>query len=76
MKATLKFDLDDIDDKEAHLRCVKSLDMSLALNDIWDYIGKIWNNSEDDDTIMITEVYERVKEILEYRDTYPDNLVS
>lgn len=31
MKAKLEFDLDDQDDRMAHLRCVKALDMSLAL---------------------------------------------
>jgi len=31
MEATLKFNLDDFDDRMAHLRCVKSLDMCLVL---------------------------------------------
>lgn len=31
MKANLKFDLDNPDDKRAHLRAIKSLDMALAL---------------------------------------------
>ena len=31
MKATLNFDLDDADDKMAHLRCTKALDLALAL---------------------------------------------
>ena len=31
MKATLTFDLDDRDDKMAHARCVKALDMAIAL---------------------------------------------
>jgi len=30
-KATLTFDLDDADDRMAHLRCVSSLDMALIL---------------------------------------------
>ena len=32
--ATLTFDLDNHDDRMAHLRCVKSLDMAIALFDI------------------------------------------
>jgi hypothetical protein len=32
MKANLEFDLNDPDDKQAHLRCVKALDMALALS--------------------------------------------
>jgi hypothetical protein len=31
MKATLEFNLDDADDKTAHLRAVQSLDMALCL---------------------------------------------
>ena len=31
MKAMLEFDLDDFSDQLAHLRCVKSQDMALAL---------------------------------------------
>ena len=34
MKATLEFDLDDPDDRMAHFRCIKSLDMALALFEI------------------------------------------
>jgi hypothetical protein len=34
MKATLEFDLDDPEDRMAHFRCVKSLDMALVLFEI------------------------------------------
>lgn len=34
MKAKLEFDLNDPDDQMAHFRCVKSLDMALALFEI------------------------------------------
>lgn len=34
MKAILKFDLTDSDDRMAHQRCIKSLDLALALWDI------------------------------------------
>lgn len=33
MKATLTFDLDNPDDRMAHARCVKSLDMAMFLTD-------------------------------------------
>ena len=38
MKATLTFNLDDIDDRLAHYRCIKSLDMALALWEFDKYI--------------------------------------
>ena len=31
MKAILEFDLNDYDDRQAHLRCVKSLDLVLFI---------------------------------------------
>lgn len=34
MKAKLTFDLEDHDDKMAHMRCVKSLDMAIVLFEI------------------------------------------
>lgn len=34
MKAVLEFDLNDPDDRQAHQRCVKALDMALALWEI------------------------------------------
>jgi hypothetical protein len=34
MKATLEFDLDDPEDRMAHFRCVKSLDMAIVLFEI------------------------------------------
>jgi hypothetical protein len=34
MKANLSFDLDDVDDRTAHFRAVKSLDMATALSEI------------------------------------------
>lgn len=34
MTATLTFNLDDPDDRKAHLRCVKSLEMAIALFEI------------------------------------------
>jgi hypothetical protein len=33
MKATLTFDLDSPEDKAAHLRCTKALDLVLCLNE-------------------------------------------
>lgn len=34
MRAQLHFDLHDVDDKMAHLRCVKALEMALVLWDL------------------------------------------
>lgn len=47
MKAKLEFDLDDPDDKRAHLRCVKATDMAIMLWDIRHNMRKrLFNQSE------------------------------
>lgn len=47
MKAILKFNLDDSDDVMAHTRCVKSLDMALAMWAFSNRLRKIVDESED-----------------------------
>jgi len=44
MTATLTFDLNDQDDRQAHMRCVKALDMAIVL---WD-IDKRMRSSTDE----------------------------
>lgn len=65
MEATLKFNLDDPDDNMAHQRCVKALDMALAL---WDFSGKlraIVDTSEDGKWIDEDVVWKAWNEIME-----------
>lgn len=40
MTATLTFNLDDPDNRKAHLRCVKSLDMDITLFEIMNNSGR------------------------------------
>jgi hypothetical protein len=47
MKAILKFNLDDSDDVMAHTRCVKSLDMALAMWAFSNRLRKIVDESKD-----------------------------
>jgi hypothetical protein len=49
MNATIRFDLNDADDKMAHMRCIKSLDMALALN-------KIENIVLENDVLTIEDI--------------------
>ena len=55
MKATLRFDLDDVDDRMAHLRCVKSLDMALLLWEVREVMQEIWKQTDDDDIKVSTD---------------------
>ena len=78
-KAKLKYDLDDFDDRMAHLRAVKSLDMAMALWDIthntkkgleWSMEGK-----EIDKYEALELVYEKIYEILEEHNIKLDDLI-
>lgn len=75
----LKFDLNDFDDRIAHLRAVKSLDMALAL---WDIVHNTKKNLEwsfEDKEIDKYEaldlVYEKIHEILEEHNIVTDELI-
>ena len=46
MTATLTFNLDDPDDRMAHLRCVKSLEMAVALFEIANNSGRFVHDIE------------------------------
>lgn len=68
MKATISFDLDDPQDAMAHYRCVKALDMALA---IWTFSERLrrlvdegrdvdalgtWNETMDEYGIKMDEI--------------------
>ena len=59
MKAILEFNLDDLEDKESHLRCVKSLDMYLCILDIQQTLRN--------DGMSITEIKDVIHETINYR---------
>jgi hypothetical protein len=65
MKARLIFDLTDSDDIKAHLRCLKSVDMALALWDINNRINQISDESEDGKMIDGDLVFKALEEIME-----------
>lgn len=55
MIATLQFDLDEIEDRIAHMRCVKSLDLCLALSDILANLRTECKYGEDEARVAIFE---------------------
>jgi hypothetical protein len=80
MKAKLKFDLNDIDQKMEHLRCVKSGDMALALWQISSNLKKecywaIENNPKEDPTEYVDLIFEKIYGILEEHSINIDDLV-
>ena len=83
MKATLSYNLNDPDDRMAHLRAVKSLDMASALFDITRNLkNKIDNRYEDIDNTNndvfdgIDSVIEEIYNILEDNNIDIDELIN
>jgi hypothetical protein len=78
MKAKLIFDLDDIDDRMAHERCVKATDMAFVLWEIMtnSYRG-LTNGYDEDDSYHkgVDAVYEKLRELMEEHDINPHNLI-
>jgi hypothetical protein len=75
MKAVLKFDLNDEDERMAHFRCVKALDMALAM---WEFAGAlrgIVDTSEDGKWIDEELVWKAWGEVLEKRGISFDELI-
>ncbi len=63
MKATIKFNLDHPDDSMAHTRCLKSLDLAIALHRI---VGLLRNKEDEDNVIaqkILHAVYKELNEL-------------
>ncbi len=78
-KAKIEFDLDNPEDKIAHLRAVKSLDLTLA---IWTIIHNTkkkleWSleSREMDKYDTLEMVYEKIHEILDEHNINIDELI-
>jgi hypothetical protein len=67
MKAILEFDLDDADDRMAHLRCIKSTGMALVLWDLYmngrKQLGRELNAEPDADPIDL--MFNKMNELIE-----------
>ena len=83
MKATLSYNLNDPDDRMAHMRAVKSLDMASALFEITRNLKRrIENRFENVDNTNndvfdgIHEVFDGIYEILEDNNIDIDELIN
>jgi hypothetical protein len=75
MKAILKFDLSDIDEKDEHFRCIKSLDMALALYQIGEKLNDTLDTSEDGQTINGVKLQQDIQDIFADYDINLDKLI-
>jgi len=70
MKATLRFDLSDPDERMAHLRCIKALDMAIVL---WEIRHNILNDKFEIDA---DEIRERINDLFEQHDINTEELTN
>jgi hypothetical protein len=75
MKAILKFDLTDSDEQEEHFRCIKSLDIALALYSIREKICDTLDTSEDGQTINGVKLQQEIQDIFVNYDINLDKLI-
>lgn len=77
MKAQLNFDLDDPEDRMNHMRCVKALDMALALWDISYRMLKELEHAEDFGKPITREIVgEKISDILDNNGINLDELTQ
>ena len=77
MKAILEFDLDDKDDAMNHLRCVKSLDVTLSLLEILSLFRQEIKYNEDPKRVLILEeMREKMLGVLEGNFVNLDELIN
>ena len=79
-KATLEFDLNETEDIKTHLRCVKSLDMAIALWEITHNTKKSleWSMEEKemDKYEALELVFDKINEILSEHNISLDELMD
>lgn len=75
MKAILEFNLTDPDDNVAHLRCIKSTDMAIALWQIR-MLRKELEWMEDNKDLTTENVMSKIFEILDDHNVNTDELTS
>ena len=78
MKAKLEFDLNDVDDKMAHLRCVKATDMASVLWEMTMNMRKRLTSGYDetDDYYRgVDAVFERYNELMLEYNIDPEELI-
>jgi hypothetical protein len=75
MTAELKFNLDESDDIQAHLRCVKALDMALCLWELNRWIINKDSYSESPD-VSIEDLQREFNDLLLKHDLSFESLIS
>jgi len=75
MKAKLTFDLDDNDDKMAHMRCVKATDMAIAIFEIQNNLRRQVEDYPDVDTTTVDIIFTFINQELDERNININELI-
>ncbi len=78
MKAKLEFDLSDHDDRDAHLRCVRSTDMALVIWEMCVNAHKQIIQGADKPNEWyegVDAVFDYFRDLLNEHDINPENLI-
>jgi len=81
MKATLEFNLDELDDRMAHLRCVKSTDMAIVLWQIVTNLEKKVQHevesfeADSDPSDGVYAAFRNIRELLDEHGINVDDLI-
>lgn len=78
MKAKLEFDLNELDDRISHLRCVKATDMALVLWEMTMNMRKrVTSGSDETDDYYrgVDAVFERYNELMLEYNIDPEELI-
>lgn len=73
MEAILKYNLDDFDDRKAHLRCIKSLDMACV---IFEFLRNSRKKLRNEDKFTVDDVFDHFHTLLEENGINIDELID
>lgn len=78
MEAIIQFNLNEANEREAHLRCVKALDMALTLNDVAhlqrSYLK--YQNLSNEEEAIATKIFTDINTLFEANNISLDELLS
>ena len=72
-KAILKFDLEDLEDRRSHLRCVKSFDLSYI---IWEFVHNSRKKLKNEEKYTVDDVFDHFHSLLEKHNINIEELID
>jgi len=77
MEATLSFNLEDPEDKKAHMRCIKATDMAIVLFEIQNNIHRGLIDKDDESyNNGVTDTLQRIYSLMEEYNIDVEDLIN